>query len=78
LPDDALGEDVVAEYFREGEEPVFGITFDGGFAMGANLPLVTGGTLTAVGGQTIDETTGEPTTQAGQAAAGVISSGGLY
>ena len=78
LPDDALGEDVVAEYFREGEEPVFGITFDGGFAMGANLPLVTGGTLTAVGGQTIDETTGEPATQAGQAAAGVISSGGLY
>ncbi|MFP4275684.1 MAG: penicillin-binding protein 1A, partial [Paracoccaceae bacterium] len=34
LADDATGANVVAEYFREGEEPVFGITFDGGFAMG--------------------------------------------
>ncbi len=33
------GEYVVAEYFRDGEEPIFGIMFDGGFAMGANLPL---------------------------------------
>ncbi|MBT8409147.1 MAG: transglycosylase domain-containing protein, partial [Alphaproteobacteria bacterium] len=41
LPDNAAGDNVVAEYFRDGEEPVFGITFDGGFAMGSNLPLFT-------------------------------------
>ncbi len=41
LPDYATGENVVAEYFRDGEEPVFGIAFDGGFAMGSNLPLFT-------------------------------------
>nr|WP_255553696.1 PBP1A family penicillin-binding protein [Maritimibacter sp. DP1N21-5] len=39
LPDSASGPNVVAEYFRDGEEPLFGIVFDGGFAMGANLPL---------------------------------------
>ena len=32
---------MVAEYFREGEEPIFGLgaLVDGGFAMGENLPL---------------------------------------
>lgn len=41
LPDDASGEEVVAEYFRDGEEPVFGIDalIDGGFVMGATLPV---------------------------------------
>jgi penicillin-binding protein 1A len=39
LPDSASGANVVAEYFRDGEEPIFGIVFDGGFAMGSNLPL---------------------------------------
>jgi len=39
LPDDAFGDHVVAEYFRDGEEPVFGVMFDGGFAMGSDLPL---------------------------------------
>ena len=37
LPEDAEGDNVVAEYFREGEEPVFGVSIDGGFALGANL-----------------------------------------
>ncbi|MEM0946653.1 MAG: PBP1A family penicillin-binding protein [Pseudomonadota bacterium] len=41
LPDNASGPSVVAEYFRDGEEPIFGLTYDGGFAMGANLPLFT-------------------------------------
>ena len=68
----------MAEYFREGEEPVFGITFDGGFAMGANLPLVTGGTVTQLGQS--QETTGEGLAPVvpGQTTAGEISSGGLY
>jgi len=39
LPDSASGPSVVAEYFRDGEEPIFGIVFDGGFAMGSNLPM---------------------------------------
>ncbi|WP_039019574.1 PBP1A family penicillin-binding protein [Halocynthiibacter namhaensis] len=41
LANDASGDNVVAEYFRDGEEPIFGLgaLIDGGFAMGANLPL---------------------------------------
>lgn len=78
LPDDAIGESVVAEYFREGEEPIFGITFDGGFAMGANLPLVAGGRVRQLGQP--QEETNEETAPAvpGQTTAGEISSGGLY
>lgn len=37
LPEDAEGEHVVAEYFREGDEPVFGVSLTDGFAMGSNL-----------------------------------------
>ena len=76
LPDGASGEHVVAEYFREGEEPVFGIAFDGGFAMGANLPLFTDAEL----GQTtqIETGSGEILVIPNQATAGEISSGGLY
>jgi penicillin-binding protein 1A len=77
LPDDATGEYVVAEYFREGEQPVFGVAYDGGFKMGANLPLFT------------DQQLGRPTQQVtgsdGQtiviperATIGEIQSGGLY
>ena len=38
---DGSGGDVVSEYFRDGEEPVFGIDalIDGGFAMGMSLPV---------------------------------------
>ena len=41
LPDDASGPNVVAEFFREGEEPIFGLgaIIDGGFAMGGDLPM---------------------------------------
>ena len=41
LADDATGEEVVAEYFRDGEEPVFGIDalIDGGFIMGGSMPI---------------------------------------
>ncbi len=77
LPDDASGEYVVAEYFRDGEEPVFGITFDGGFAMGANLPLFTDEQL-GRSGRTVETATGETIVIPGQATAGEISSGGLY
>ena len=77
LPDNATGEHVVAEYFREGEQPVFGIAFDGGFAMGANLPLFTDAEL---GQQTtqIETGSGEIIEIPNQATANEISSGGLY
>jgi penicillin-binding protein 1A len=77
LPDDASGDFVVSEYFREGEQPVFGITFDGGFAMGANLPLFTDQELGRNTRQ-VQTSTGETIVIPDQATAGEISSGGLY
>ena len=75
LSDGASGENVVAECFREGEEPIFGIQFDGGFAMGSNFELYSGGS----------EATKQVTTSSGgtgivgpKASFGTLSSGGLY
>ncbi|MGH1355679.1 MAG: penicillin-binding protein 1A [Thalassovita sp.] len=75
LANDASGPSVVAEYFRDGEEPIFGITYDGGFAMGSNLPLI----------DEVQEYSQEVTTSTGQRAVvgpkasfGSVSSGGLY
>ncbi|AZQ67148.1 PBP1A family penicillin-binding protein [Silicimonas algicola] len=76
LPDNASGENVVAEYFREGEEPVFGIAFDGGFAMGANLPLYTEEVSRAT--RQVETSDGDVVNIPSQATAGEISSGGLY
>lgn len=78
LPDYASGENVVAEYFREGEEPVFGVTFDGGFAMGANLPMFTDVELgqTTARVKTSDGTVVELPGR--RATSAEISSGGLY
>jgi penicillin-binding protein 1A len=77
LPDNAEGANVVAEYFREGEQPVFGIAFDGGFAMGANLPLYTDAELGRAG-QQVTNSQGETVNIPQQATAGEVSSGGLY
>ncbi len=74
LPDDASGQNVVAEYFRDGEEPLFGLMFDGGFAMGANLPL-----FDEVQENTqVTTSTGKTVTLGGKASFGTVSSGGLY
>lgn len=78
LPDDASGEYVVAEYFREGEAPVFGIAFDGGFAMGANLPLFTDAELGNPEERTVTNAQGEEVKIPQQATVGEITSGGLY
>nr|WP_255723023.1 PBP1A family penicillin-binding protein [Thalassobius sp. Cn5-15] len=75
LADDASGEHVVAEFFREGEEPIFGVTFDGGFAMGSNLPLFNDG---AEQGQEVTTSTGRTTVVGPKASFGAVSSGGLY
>ena len=77
IPEGEFGSHIVAEYFREGEEPVFGVTYDGGFAMGANLPLIPYG----------EEETGEILAESEvrqerglpiKADFGTLSSGGLY
>ena len=77
IPNDESGPHIVAEYFRVGEEPVFGVTYDGGFAMGENLPLIPYG----------EDETGELLAEHEEpqvrglpkkADFGTLSSGGLY
>ncbi len=76
LADDAEGENVVSECFREGEEPVFGVTFDGGFEMAGNLPLVE---EVRASSRQVTTATGETVSvSGGNASLGTISSGGLY
>lgn len=75
LPDDAYGENVVAEYFRDGEEPVFGLTYDGGFAMGSNLPLFE---EVVDSGRQVTTSTGDKAVVGPKADFGTVSSGGLY
>jgi len=74
LSDDASGPNVISEYFRDGEDPVFGITFDGGFAMGANLPLF----KEAETVKTVTTSSGNKVNLGGKASFGTLSSGGLY
>ncbi|MCB1041241.1 MAG: hypothetical protein KDA94_17150, partial [Acidimicrobiales bacterium] len=84
---DGSGGDVVAEYFRDGEEPVFGIgaLIDGGFAMGQSLPVFApgadaSGMVTHDGQDLNDQTdTGAGTIQVpAQSGFGTLSAGGLY
>ena len=75
LPDSASGDYVVAEYFREGEEPIFGLTYDGGFAMGSNLPLIE---EAAQAGRRVKTSSGGTAVLGPKANFGTISSGGLY
>jgi penicillin-binding protein 1A len=79
LPDGAKGDNVVAEYFREGEDPAFGTLVDGGFGMGENLPLFAyGETGGDEGGATVKTATGATKVIPGKADFGTVSSGGLY
>jgi len=80
LPDDASGDYVQAEYFRDGVEPIFGIgaLVDGGFAMGQNLPLYAYGEVGGDEGTTVTTSTGETKVIPKKADFGTISSGGLY
>jgi len=75
LSDDAQGDYVVAEYFREGEEPVFGVTFDGGFAMGGNFEIIR---LDGSDTKTVTTSTGNQVKIGPKATLGTLSSGGLY
>jgi penicillin-binding protein 1A len=80
LPDDASGDYVVSEYFREGEDPVFGLgaMVDGGFAMGTNLPLFAYGEGESESSATVTNATGETVVVPKKADFGTVSSGGLY
>jgi penicillin-binding protein 1A len=81
LGPDATGDNVIAEYFREGEQGLVGLDYivDGGFGMGENLPLFAAGETDQ--GQTSDVVhTSDGTTKAvpKKASFGALSSGGLY
>ncbi|WP_323036501.1 penicillin-binding protein 1A [Pararhodobacter sp.] len=87
LSDDATGEEVVAEYFRDGEEPVFGIDalIDGGFVMGGSMPVFAPDAedpplYTEDGTQVGTETTGTGAVilLPDGASFGTLSAGGLY
>ncbi|MFD0980836.1 penicillin-binding protein 1A [Tropicimonas aquimaris] len=80
LSDDATGDHVVAEYFRIGEDPIFGIgaLVDGGFVMGANVPMFSRGEDDATESTTVTTSTGRTVRIAPKASFGSLSSGGLY
>ena len=80
LPSDASGANVVVEYFRDGEDPTYGIgaIIDGGFAMGSNLNLFSrgGDDVTAV--TEVTTATGKKAVVPKRANFGTLSAGGLY
>jgi penicillin-binding protein 1A len=75
LDEKAEGDFVVAEYFRDGEEPTFGDAVNGGFAMGSNIEL-----FSEEDEQVVHTTSssGEIVTFGGTASLGTLTSGGLY
>ena len=75
LADDAEGDHVVAEFFRDGEEPIFGVAFDGGFAMGSNFERVD--TEEQISRE-IQTSSGKSVKVGPKASIGTLSSGGLY
>ncbi len=80
LSDDAAGDFVQAEYFRDGVEPIFGLgaMVDGGFAMGQNLPLYAYGEVGGDEGTAVTTSTGDKAIIPKKADFGTVSSGGLY
>ncbi|MCP5074301.1 MAG: penicillin-binding protein, partial [Rhodobacteraceae bacterium] len=79
LPSDARGPHVVAELFRRGEEPQYGIfsIIDGGFAMGEDLELFDRGEGDG-GDQVVTTASGKKKKIPKKASFGSLSSGGLY
>ncbi len=78
LPDDASGANVIAEFFREGVEPIFGLAaiIDGGFSLGSDLPVFAPG---AAYDELQRPDAGRGTAPAGGGASfGTVSTGGLY
>ncbi len=75
LPDDASGSNVVSECFRAGEEPLFGIQFDGGWAMSGDFDTFDRGEDQA---REVTTSTGRKAVVGPRASFGTLSSGGLY
>ncbi len=74
LPEDASGEYVVAEYFRDGVDGFIDRIYDGGFAMGSDLPLFE----EASSGRQVTTSTGDTITVGPNASQGELQGGGLY
>jgi len=75
LPEDVEGDNVVAEYFRDGQEPVFGIAYDGGFVMGSDFDIIDPEQAIA---REVTTSSGQKTIVGPKASVGSLSSGGLY
>ncbi len=80
LPNDASGDHVVSEYFRDGEEPTFGLgaVLDGGFAMGSNLNLFVRGDSNVNAVTEVTTSSGKRAVIPKRANFGTLSAGGLY
>ncbi|WP_134013157.1 penicillin-binding protein 1A [Litoreibacter halocynthiae] len=80
LPANASGDHVVVEYFRDGEEPAYGLgaIIDGGFAMGSNLNLFTRGSDDVTAVTEVTTSTGKKAVIPKRANFGTLSAGGLY
>ncbi|WP_424833375.1 penicillin-binding protein 1A [Ruegeria sp.] len=75
LPVDATGEYVVAEYFRDGVDGFIDRVFDGGFAMGSDLPLFE---EVSNSDHQVTTSTGDTVTVGPNASQGDLQGGGLY
>ena len=80
LPEGSVGENVVLEYFRDGELPAYGVgnILDGGFAMGSNLNLYTRGDSSVNQVREVTSSSGKKAVIPTRANLGTISAGGLY
>ncbi|WP_282027356.1 penicillin-binding protein 1A [Ruegeria faecimaris] len=75
LPSDASGDFVVAEYFRDGADGFIDRIYDGGFAMGSDLPLFE---EVNSSGRQVTTSTGDTITVGPNASQGDLQGGGLY
>ncbi len=75
LPSDASGEYVVAEYFRDGVDGFIDRIYDGGFAVGSELPLFE---EVQSGGRQVVTSTGDTIIVGPKANQGDVATGGLY
>ena len=80
LPDDASGDSVIAEYFRQGFEPSYGVlaAIDGGWSLGGDIPLFAAGESDDTPAPQVRTSTGRTVTVAPRASFGSLSGGGLY
>nr|WP_252737655.1 PBP1A family penicillin-binding protein [Citreicella sp. C3M06] len=76
LGPNASGPNVVSECFRRGEEPMFGIALDGGWAMSGNFDVIQPDGSTR--SREVTTSTGKKAVVGPKASFGTLSSGGLY